>query len=87
MGSRARFDECGKSRPHRDSISRPSSHTDYSIPVHHVRLWVCITLSLRQDINFTEVLKIDTGYFHYKFSCDFDFQLYSSTVRLVYLRI
>jgi len=42
MGFRTGFDGCGKSRPHRDSIFRPSSYTDYSILVHHVRLSFCI---------------------------------------------
>ena len=42
MGFRTGFDVCGKSRPHRDSIFRPSSYTDYSILVHHVRLSFCI---------------------------------------------
>jgi hypothetical protein len=47
VGPRAGLDGCGKSRPHRDSIHRPSSlHTDYGIPAPFKRsivLYIAIT--------------------------------------------
>jgi len=36
MGTRAGLDGYGKSRPHRDSIPRSSSYTDYAIPAQDI---------------------------------------------------